>query len=171
MPLKRRSQTNPLPTLTQEAIDQLMRDGIEAAIRDERERVRMEETRVGGPAGGPAAAPMARECSFNGFMKCGPTQFYGTEGVVGLVRWFEKMENTFEISECAEGKKVKFATATLHGRALTWWNSQVANLGHEVANGRPWTEVKQMMTDEFCPTEEVQRLEDELRKFRGWRMN
>nr|GEY93151.1 putative reverse transcriptase domain-containing protein [Tanacetum cinerariifolium] len=41
---------------------------------------------------------------------------------------FEKMENTFEISECTEGKKVKFAIATLHGRALTWWNSQVAAL-------------------------------------------
>nr|GFC02846.1 hypothetical protein [Tanacetum cinerariifolium] len=32
---------------------------------------------------------------------------------------FEKMENTFKISECAKVKKVKFATATLHGRALT----------------------------------------------------
>ncbi|GJV83934.1 putative reverse transcriptase domain-containing protein [Tanacetum coccineum] len=30
----------------------------------------------------------------------------------------------FGISECAEGKKVKFAAATLQGRALTWWNSQ-----------------------------------------------
>nr|GEV13620.1 hypothetical protein [Tanacetum cinerariifolium] len=136
-----RSQMNPQPTLTQEVIDQLVRDGIEAAIRDERERVRMEATRVGGPAGGLATAPMPRECSFTRFTKCGTTQFYRTE----------------------EGKKVKFATATLHGRALTWWNSQVATLGHEVANGRPWTEVKQMMTDEFCPTEEVQRLEDELR--------
>nr|GEV83486.1 hypothetical protein [Tanacetum cinerariifolium] len=75
---------------------------------------------------------MARECSFTGFMKCGPTQFYETEGAVRLVRWFEKMENTFDISECAEGMKVKFATATLHGRALTWWNSQVATLGREV---------------------------------------
>nr|GEY17703.1 reverse transcriptase domain-containing protein [Tanacetum cinerariifolium] len=36
----------------------------------------------------------------------------------------EDMENTFEISECAKVRKVKFATATLHGRALTWWNSQ-----------------------------------------------
>nr|GEW91436.1 putative reverse transcriptase domain-containing protein [Tanacetum cinerariifolium] len=35
--------------------------------------------------------------------------------------------------------------------------------GREVANGRPWAEVKQMMTDEFCPTKEVQRLEDKLR--------
>nr|GFA81608.1 hypothetical protein [Tanacetum cinerariifolium] len=64
-------------------------------------------------------------------MKCGPTQFHGTEGAVGLVRWFEKMEYTFEISECAEVRKVKFATATLHGRALTWWNSQVATLDRE----------------------------------------
>nr|GFB59664.1 putative reverse transcriptase domain-containing protein [Tanacetum cinerariifolium] len=57
--------------------------------------------------------------------------FHGTEGAVGLVRWFEKMENTFEISKCAEVRKVKFATATLHDRALTWWNSQVATLGRE----------------------------------------
>nr|GEZ25496.1 retrotransposon protein, putative, Ty3-gypsy subclass [Tanacetum cinerariifolium] len=135
MPPKRRSQTNPQPTLTQEAVDQLMRHGIEAAIRDERER------------------------------------FHGTEGVVRLVRWFERMENNFEISECAEGKKVKFATATLYGRALTWWNSQVVTLGRKVANGRPWTEVKQMMTDEFCPTEEVQRLEDELRHLKLRDMN
>nr|GEZ28475.1 hypothetical protein [Tanacetum cinerariifolium] len=149
MPQKRRSQTNHQPTLTQEAVDQLVRDGIKATIRDERERVRMEAIRAGGPVGGPAVAPMAQECSFTGFMKCGPTQFHGTEGVAGLVRWFKKIENTFKISKCAKGKKVKFASATLHGRALTWWNSQVVTLGREVANGRPWTKVKQMMTDEF----------------------
>nr|GEX44451.1 putative zinc finger, CCHC-type, retrotransposon Gag domain protein [Tanacetum cinerariifolium] len=171
MPPKRRSQTNPQPTLTQEDIDQLIRDGIKAAIRDEREKVKRQETRAGGPTRGPTAALMAQECSFSRFMKCGPTQFHGTEGAVGLVCWFEKMENTFEISECAKGKKVKFDTATLHGRAVTWWKSLVATLGREVANGRPWTEVKQMMTDEFCPTEEVQRLEDELRHLKLRDMN
>nr|GEU64737.1 putative reverse transcriptase domain-containing protein [Tanacetum cinerariifolium] len=137
-----RSQTNPQLTLTQEDVDQLMQDGIAAAIRDERERIRREATRAEGPARDP---------------------FHETEGAVGLVRWFEKMENTFEISECAEVRKVKFTTTTLHDRAVTWWNSQVATLGREVANARSWAEVKQMMTDEFCPTEEVQRLEDELR--------
>nr|GFA24013.1 hypothetical protein [Tanacetum cinerariifolium] len=35
MPPKRRSQTNPQPNLTKEDVDQLVRDGIEAAIRDE----------------------------------------------------------------------------------------------------------------------------------------
>ncbi|GJZ47388.1 hypothetical protein Tco_0601220 [Tanacetum coccineum] len=33
--------------------------------------------------------------------------------------WFEKTESVFGISECAEGKKVKFAAATLQGPALT----------------------------------------------------
>nr|GEV64628.1 putative reverse transcriptase domain-containing protein [Tanacetum cinerariifolium] len=110
MPPKRRSQTNPQPTLTQEDVDQLMRDGIKAAIRDKQERVRMEATRAGGPTEGPAAAPVAQECSFTGFMKCGPTQFHGTEVLSDLF---------------------------------------VATLGREVANGRSWAEVKQMMTDEF----------------------
>nr|GEV86689.1 putative reverse transcriptase domain-containing protein [Tanacetum cinerariifolium] len=132
MPQKKRSQTNPQPILIQEDVNQLVRDRIEAAIRAERQRVRMEAKRVGGHAGGPAAAPMARECSFTRFMKCGPIQFHGNEGAIGLVHWFKKMENTFEISECAKGKKVKYATTTLHGRALTFWNSQVATLGLEM---------------------------------------
>nr|GEY38968.1 hypothetical protein [Tanacetum cinerariifolium] len=144
-------------------VDQLVQDGIAAAIRDKHERVRREATRAEGLVRDPVTTPIARECSFVGFMKCGPTQFHGTEGAVGLVRWFEKMENAFKINECAEVRKVKFATATLLGRALTWWNSQVATLGREVANARTWAKVKRMMTDEFCLTKEVQRLEDELR--------
>nr|GEV81175.1 reverse transcriptase domain-containing protein [Tanacetum cinerariifolium] len=140
-------------------------------LRDEQLRVRREATRAGGPARGLVTAPMAQDCSFDGFMKCGPTQFHGTKGAVGLVRWFEKMENTLEISECTEGNKVKFSTATLYGRTLTCWNSQVATLGREVANRITWAEVKQMMTDEFCPIEEVQRLEDELRYLKLRDMN
>ncbi|GKE37770.1 putative reverse transcriptase domain-containing protein, partial [Tanacetum coccineum] len=148
----RRTQTNPQPTLTREAA--------------ERERVRMEATRAGGPAGGPAAAPVAQECSFMGFMKCGPTQFHGNEGVVELYRWFEKIESVFGINECAERSKVKFGAATLQGRALTWWNSQVATLGLDVDNGKSWTDMRKMMMEEFCLDEVVQRLENELRSLK-----
>nr|GEY16114.1 reverse transcriptase domain-containing protein [Tanacetum cinerariifolium] len=168
---KKKTRTNPQLTLTQKHVDQLVQDGIVAAIRDERERVRREATRAEGPVRDLVTAPLARECSFASFMKCGPTQFHGTKGAIGLVRWFEKIENTFEISECAKVRKVKFASATLHGRALTWWNSQVATLGREVANARSWAEVKQIMTDEFYPTEEVKRLEDKLRHLKLRDMN
>nr|GEX76239.1 putative reverse transcriptase domain-containing protein [Tanacetum cinerariifolium] len=41
--------------------------------------------------------PMARECTFQDFLKCKPHTFSGTEGVVGLSHWFEKMETVFNI--------------------------------------------------------------------------
>nr|GEX40203.1 hypothetical protein [Tanacetum cinerariifolium] len=43
-------------------------------------------------------APVARECTYSDFLKCQPLNFKGTEGVVGLTQWFEKMEYVFHIS-------------------------------------------------------------------------
>ncbi|GJS04412.1 hypothetical protein Tco_0320920 [Tanacetum coccineum] len=37
----------------------------------------------------------ARECTYQDFLKCQPLSFNGTERVVGLTRWFEKMETVF----------------------------------------------------------------------------
>nr|GEV51118.1 hypothetical protein [Tanacetum cinerariifolium] len=114
------------------------------------------------PVRGQDAAPATRECTFAGFMKCNPTAFYGTEGAVELLRWFEKTESVFGISECAEGKKVRFAIVTLQGPNLTWWNAKIATRGFETMNRMPWTKMKHLMTVEFCPIEEIQRMEHEL---------
>nr|GEU84319.1 putative reverse transcriptase domain-containing protein [Tanacetum cinerariifolium] len=46
--------------------------------------------------------PMARECTFQDFLKCKPHTFSGTEGVVGLTHWFEKMETVFNIKRDSE---------------------------------------------------------------------
>ncbi|GJU14265.1 putative reverse transcriptase domain-containing protein [Tanacetum coccineum] len=75
----------------------------------------------------------ARVCSYTDFMKCQPLNFKGTEGVVGLSQWLEKMESVFHISGCAIDNQVKFATCTLLGAALTWWNGHVRTLGHDAA--------------------------------------
>ncbi|GJR04672.1 putative reverse transcriptase domain-containing protein [Tanacetum coccineum] len=61
-----------------------------------------------------------------------------------------------------QGRKGQICAAKLQGRALTWWNSQVATMGLEAANQIGWTEMKRIMTEEFCPIEEVQRMEHEL---------
>nr|GEX64836.1 hypothetical protein [Tanacetum cinerariifolium] len=60
-----------------------------------------------------------------------------------------------QASECAKGKKVKFAAATLQGPALTWWNSKVVTMGSEAVNQIPFTKMKQLMTAEFCAAEEM----------------
>ncbi|GKF53590.1 hypothetical protein Tco_0160500 [Tanacetum coccineum] len=53
------------------------------------------------------ARPVARECTYQDFMKCQPLNFKRMEGVVGLIRWFEKMETLFHISKCPEKYQVK----------------------------------------------------------------
>ncbi|GJZ06626.1 putative reverse transcriptase domain-containing protein [Tanacetum coccineum] len=142
--------------MTQAAILRMIKESVDATIAAERARqanVRNDASRFG-PVRGQDTAPAVRGCTFAGFMKCNPTVFRGVEGAVELRRWFEKIESVFEISECAEGKKVKFAAATLEGPALTWWKTKVATMGLETANQIPWTEMKQLMTAEFCPIEE-----------------
>nr|GEZ80130.1 reverse transcriptase domain-containing protein [Tanacetum cinerariifolium] len=37
--------------------------------------------------------------------------------------------------DCKEKNKVKFATATIQGRALTWWNGRIASMGIDATNG------------------------------------
>ncbi|GJS31583.1 putative reverse transcriptase domain-containing protein [Tanacetum coccineum] len=73
----------------------------------------------------------------------------GARNCGGAGPWFEKLESVFRISDCREKDKVKFASATLQGRALTWWNGRTASMGIDAANGTPWAEVRKWMTEEF----------------------
>nr|GEW62969.1 reverse transcriptase domain-containing protein [Tanacetum cinerariifolium] len=52
----------------------------------------------------------ARKCTYKEFMSCQPFYFNGTEGAVGLIRWFERTESVFSCSNCTEDCKVKFTT-------------------------------------------------------------
>ncbi|GJY76753.1 putative reverse transcriptase domain-containing protein [Tanacetum coccineum] len=86
----------------------------------------------------------------------------GTEGVVELTQWLERMETVFCISNYTVENQVKFATCTLLGIALTWWNSHVRTVGHDVAYAMTWTDLKKKMTDKYCPRGENKKLEVEL---------
>ncbi|GJV29416.1 hypothetical protein Tco_1385864 [Tanacetum coccineum] len=72
------------------------------------------------------------------------------------------MELVFHISNCTVANQVKFATCTLLGNALTWWNSYVKTVSHETAYGMTWKTLKKMMTDKYCPRGEIKKLEIEL---------
>ncbi|GKC72058.1 hypothetical protein Tco_1117941 [Tanacetum coccineum] len=80
----------------------------------------------------------ARECTYQDFLKCQPLSFNGTEGVVGLTRWFEKMETVFHISNYLERYQVKYALCTLLNSALTWWNSHKRTIRIEAAYAMSW---------------------------------
>ncbi|GJV97024.1 putative reverse transcriptase domain-containing protein, partial [Tanacetum coccineum] len=78
--------------------------------------------------------PVARECTYQDFMKCQPLNFKGTEGVVGLIRWFEKMET----------------------------NSHKRTIGADAAFSMSWRELMKLMAEVYCPRTEIQKMESEL---------
>ncbi|GJT67828.1 putative reverse transcriptase domain-containing protein [Tanacetum coccineum] len=67
--------------------------------------------------------PIARECTYQDFMKCQPLSFKGTEGVV------------------------KYATCTLLDSALTWWNSHKRTIRTNAAYALSWRELLKLMTE------------------------
>ncbi|GJQ91426.1 RNA polymerase beta subunit, chloroplastic [Tanacetum coccineum] len=72
------------------------------------------------------------------------------------------METVFRISHCSVENQIKFSTCTLLAGALTWCNSHVRIVGHDVAYAMTWTELKKKMTDKYCPRNEMKKLEAEL---------
>nr|GEV40718.1 hypothetical protein [Tanacetum cinerariifolium] len=57
----------------------------------------------------------------------------------------------FHISGCAIDNQVKFATCTLLGATLTWWNGHVRTLGHDVAYAMTWGTLKKKLMNKYRP--------------------
>ncbi|GKA85272.1 reverse transcriptase domain-containing protein [Tanacetum coccineum] len=104
----------------------------------------------------------AHGCTYKEFLNCQPLKFKGTKEAVGLAHWFEKMESVFHISNSVVECQVKYATCTLLGGALTWWNSHVRTVGHDAAYEMTWKSLMKMMTEAYCLRNEIQKLENDL---------
>ncbi|GJR42687.1 putative reverse transcriptase domain-containing protein [Tanacetum coccineum] len=83
--------------------------------------------------GGRRTERVARECTYQDFIKCKLLYFKGTEGVV----------------------------------ALTWWNSHVMTVSHDVAYAMTWADLRKKMTDKYCPRNKMKKLEAELWNLKG----
>nr|GEV00837.1 hypothetical protein [Tanacetum cinerariifolium] len=120
--------------------------------------------------------PMDRGCTFQDLLKCKTHTFLGTEGIVGLTCWFEKMETVFNISNCPPKYQVKYATCTLQNSALTRWNSHKRTIGVDAAYAMKWAGLMKLMTEVYCLRNEelimlctrmVPGEEDKVKRFIG----
>ncbi|GJU76156.1 eukaryotic translation initiation factor 2 subunit beta [Tanacetum coccineum] len=109
----------------------------------------------GGGGGGQAN----NGCSYKTFQACGPKEYDGKGGAVALNRWIEKMETVIDNSGCLENQKVKYAASSFVNKALTWWNGQIQVRGRDAANGMSWNDFKALLVEEFCPSNEMEKLE------------
>ncbi|GJT28025.1 hypothetical protein Tco_0908300 [Tanacetum coccineum] len=99
MPPKRTS-TSEAPTITQAAIRKLVADSVATALEAQAANMANTDNTTR-----PREAPIARKCSYKEFKSCQPINFKGTEGSVGLIRWFERTESVFSCSNCTEDCK------------------------------------------------------------------
>ncbi|GKB79500.1 putative reverse transcriptase domain-containing protein [Tanacetum coccineum] len=88
-----------------------------------------------------------------------PRIFFGTEGAVGLLTWFESIELVLHITKCPAESQVESASSMLQGRALTWWNTLVQTRGRAAAIAQPWEDFKKPLMEEYYPNDEIQNLE------------
>nr|GEW17057.1 reverse transcriptase domain-containing protein [Tanacetum cinerariifolium] len=107
MPPKRRSTSassaSTTSTMTQAAIRQLVANSVAAAL--EAQAATMANTENTNRNTGPRETPVAKRGNYKEFISCKPFYFNGTEGAVGLIRWFEWTKLVFSRSNCAEEKK------------------------------------------------------------------
>nr|GEZ83609.1 reverse transcriptase domain-containing protein [Tanacetum cinerariifolium] len=131
MPPKRNSASaasaSEAPAMTQAAIRQLVFDSIATALETQAITMANAENANRNPE--PREAPVARKCSYKEFMSCQPFNFKGSEGAIGLIRWFEHTESVFSRSNYKKDCKVEFKKLLIKKYC-------------------PWTEI-QKMEDEF----------------------
>ncbi|GJT60418.1 putative reverse transcriptase domain-containing protein [Tanacetum coccineum] len=126
------TDTHTTTSVTNAQIQAMINEGVTAALAARDATRNGDDSHTSG-TGARRPVQVARECTYPDFLKCQPLNFKGTEGVVGLTQWFEKMESVYSISNCTVACQVKFATT-----------------------------LKKMMTDKYCPKGEIKKLEFEM---------
>ncbi|KAD2804559.1 hypothetical protein E3N88_37936 [Mikania micrantha] len=106
--------------------------------------------------------PPQQGCTYKYFASCNPPTFTGKEGAAGLLRWIEEMETKLKISLCLEEHKVSYAACSLKDSALTWWNTQAKTLGSVTVDSIGWNDFKTLITSEYYPITEIQKLQEEF---------
>nr|GEY51725.1 reverse transcriptase domain-containing protein [Tanacetum cinerariifolium] len=132
MPPKR-SSTSEASTISQAAIRKLVADSIVAALETQTTTMAEADNPIRNTR--PREIRVAKRRNYKEFISCQPFYFNGTEGVVGLIRWFERTES---------------------------WNAYSQTIGIEQANRITLTELKRLLTNKYCPRTKIKKIEDEF---------
>ncbi|GKC97920.1 reverse transcriptase domain-containing protein [Tanacetum coccineum] len=101
-------------------------------------------------------------CSYKTFTACNPKEFDGKGGAVALTHWIENIESVFDNSGYTANQRVRYVASCFVNKALTWWNTQVQARGHKAAIGISWNDFKALLIEEFCQSNEMEKLENKF---------
>ncbi|GJW38462.1 hypothetical protein Tco_0064307 [Tanacetum coccineum] len=103
MPPKRVSTTE-APAMTQDAIRKLVADSVTSAL--EAQAATMASASNPDRNTGPTGTPAVKTGNYKEFISCQPFYFNGTEGAVGLIRWFVRTPESYSprVQMCRRNK-------------------------------------------------------------------
>ncbi|GJX70540.1 putative reverse transcriptase domain-containing protein [Tanacetum coccineum] len=78
------------------------------------------------------------------------------------VRGSERVARKCTYQDFMKCKPLYFKGTERSASALTWWNSHVMTVTHDVAYSMTWVDLRKKMTDKYCPRNEMKKLEAEL---------
>ncbi|GJU38545.1 reverse transcriptase domain-containing protein [Tanacetum coccineum] len=160
--------TTPAPTattttsVTNAQLQAMIDQGVTAALAAHDANRNGDDSHTSG-TGGRRTERIVRECTYQDFMKCKPLYFKGTEGVVELTQWFERMETVFRISNCPVKNQVKFSSCSYSSRCSNMVEfPMLLTVSHDVAYAMTWADLRKKMTDKYCPRNEMKKIEAKL---------
>ncbi|GJR05693.1 hypothetical protein Tco_0528677 [Tanacetum coccineum] len=150
--------TSEAPDLTHATIEELVAHSIVVILKAQAAMM----ASTNNPNSEPRKTSVARKCDYEKFTSYQLFYFSGTDGAVGLIRWFKRTESIFSRSKCAEENKVRFVVSTLTKEALFWWNSFTQSIGIEEAYKITWSEFKRLLIEKYCPQTEIKKMEEAI---------
>lgn len=89
-----------------------------------------------------------RRCTYKAFKDADPPVFKGGLDPHVANTWIKEMEKVIDISECLDEQKVKFATHSLKGEAVFWWDTVKLT---EDCSKMTWKRFKEVFFDKYFP--------------------
>ncbi|KAD4385817.1 hypothetical protein E3N88_25986 [Mikania micrantha] len=96
------------------------------------------------------------------FKGCNPPSFDGRKDAVATCHWISAMEAVISISECRIDQAVKFAAHSFVEEALHWWNTIKQTMSAADMEKMTWEDLKELVTIQFCPKNEMDKVEQEI---------
>ncbi|GKB06938.1 hypothetical protein Tco_0835171 [Tanacetum coccineum] len=120
------TDTHTTTSVTNAQIQAMINEGVTAALAARDATWNGDDSHTSG-TGVKRPVQVAHECTYPDVLKCQPLNFKGTEGVVGLTQWFEKMEFVYSISKCTVACQSAVMSAdstvtytSIHSEARSW---------------------------------------------------
>ncbi|GKB20551.1 putative reverse transcriptase domain-containing protein, partial [Tanacetum coccineum] len=85
---------------------------------------------------------VSRGCTYKKFLACNPKEYDGKGCAIVYTRWIKKMKPVQDMSGCRDNQKVKYTAGSFVGMS--------------------WEDFKTLTREEFCPSNEMQKLETKL---------